>query len=103
MPAVGLARGDVDELVLLNVVWRPRSVEMELWAANFLDVLEPACIAFDGRASGEFLFGYVTANLDCSDTPGGGGFTWHVRNKTVTTRWKRPAAADSPNSKMTAR
>jgi hypothetical protein len=52
-----------------------RIVEMELWGTNFLDMLEPACIAFDGRGSGEFRFGCVTASLDCADTPGG-DFTW---------------------------
>ena len=49
-----------------------RIIEMELWGGNFLDMLEPACIAFDGRGSGEFRFGCVAASLDCAGTPGGG-------------------------------
>lgn len=53
-----------------------RIVEMELWGADFLDMLEPAYIAFDGKGSGEFLFGCVIASLDCDDTPGGTEFTW---------------------------
>jgi transposase-like protein len=51
-------------------------VEMELWDTADLDMLEPAYIAFDGKGSGEFLFGCVTAELDCADTPAGADFTW---------------------------
>jgi hypothetical protein len=36
-----------------------RIVEMEVWDKNFLDMLEPAYIALDGKGSGKFLFGCV--------------------------------------------
>jgi hypothetical protein len=58
-----------------------RIVEMEMWGIDFLDMLEPAYIAFDGKGSGEFLFGCVTASLDCADTPGGADFTWQGHNE----------------------
>ncbi len=53
-----------------------RIVEMELWDNDFLDLLEPAYIAFDDKGLGEFVFGAVTAGLDCRYTPGGVDFTW---------------------------
>ena len=31
-----------------------RIVEMELWDKDFLDMMDPAYIAFDGKAGGEF-------------------------------------------------
>jgi hypothetical protein len=53
-----------------------RIVEMEVWDKSFLDMLEPAYIAFDGKGSGEFLFGCVTAGLDCDHAPDSVDFTW---------------------------
>ncbi len=58
-----------------------RIAAMEMWGTDFLDMLEPAYIAFDGKGSGEFLFGCVTASLDCADTPGGADFTWQGHNE----------------------
>ena len=40
-----------------------RIVEMALWDKDFLDMMEPAYIAFDGRAGGEFAFGCVIPSL----------------------------------------
>jgi hypothetical protein len=40
-----------------------RIVEMEMWDKDFLDMMEPAYIAFDGNAGGEFAFGCVTGSL----------------------------------------
>jgi len=34
-----------------------RIVEMEMWDKDFLDMMEPAYIACDGKAVGEFAFG----------------------------------------------
>ena len=38
-----------------------RITEMELWDADFLDLVQPAYISFDGEGSGEFAFGAVQA------------------------------------------
>ena len=59
---------------LLKGKWR--IVEMELWDKDFLDMMGPAYIAFDGKAGGEFAFGCVTAGLHCRKTPSGVDFTW---------------------------
>jgi hypothetical protein len=53
-----------------------RIVEMELWDKDFIDLLGPGFISFDGKGRGEFQFGAVTGSMDCSDTPGGADFTW---------------------------
>src|ERR1700730_9096475 len=53
-----------------------RIVEMELGDKDFLDMMGPAYIAFDGKAGGEFAFGCVTAGLHCRKTPSGVDFTW---------------------------
>jgi len=53
-----------------------RIVETELWDKEFLDMLEPAYILFDGKGSGEFAFGCVFGNLHCRHTPTGADFTW---------------------------
>ena len=53
-----------------------RIVEMALWDKDFLDMMEPAYIAFDGKAGGEFAFGCVTGNLHCRKAPSGSDFTW---------------------------
>jgi hypothetical protein len=53
-----------------------RIVEMEMWDRDFLDMLEPAYIVFDGKGSGKFLFGCVIAGFDCDDAPESADFTW---------------------------
>ena len=40
-----------------------RIVEMEVWDASYLDMMEPAYIHFDGKAGGEFAFGCVTGRI----------------------------------------
>jgi hypothetical protein len=57
------------------IIGKWRIVEMELWDKDFLDLVEPAYIAFDDRG-GEFVFGAVTGGLDCSYTAGAIDFTW---------------------------
>ncbi len=49
---------------------------MQLWDKDFLDMVEPAYIAFDGTSGGEFAFGCVTGALHCRKTPAGVEFTW---------------------------
>ena len=53
-----------------------RIVEMELWDKDFLDMMDPAYIAFDGKAGGEFAFGCVTGSLHCRKATSGVEFTW---------------------------
>jgi hypothetical protein len=53
-----------------------RTVEMELWDKDFLDMMEPAYIAFDGNAGGAFAFGCVTGGLHCRKVTFGVEFTW---------------------------
>lgn len=60
--------------VPLSGKWR--IVEMALWDNGFLDMMEPAYIAFDGKAGGEFAFGCVTGSLYCRKTLSGVDFTW---------------------------
>ena len=60
--------------VPLSGKWR--IAEMALWDKDFLDMMEPAYIAFDSKAGGEFAFGCVTGSLHCRKTPSGVDFTW---------------------------
>jgi hypothetical protein len=39
---------------------RWRIVQTQLWNGDYLDMMEPAYIAFDRRSGGEFAFGCVT-------------------------------------------
>jgi hypothetical protein len=55
---------------------RWRITEMELWDANFLDLVQPAFISFDGEGGGEFAFGAVQAGLDCWYGGQSVDFTW---------------------------
>jgi hypothetical protein len=55
---------------------RWRITEMELWEADFLDLVQPAFISFDGEGSGEFAFGAVRAGLDCWYGGQSVDFTW---------------------------
>ena len=53
-----------------------RIVEMELWDSDFLDLVEPAYIAFDRQGRGAFVFGAVRGTLHCRHGSGIVGFTW---------------------------
>jgi hypothetical protein len=53
-----------------------RIVEMALWDADFLDLVEPAYIVFDRQGRGEFVFGAVYGSLDCRYGRDGVAFTW---------------------------
>jgi hypothetical protein len=53
-----------------------RIVEMELWDADFLDLVEPAYIAFGDQGRGEFVFGAVYGGLDCRYGATSVRFTW---------------------------
>ena len=47
-----------------SLIGKWRIIEMELWDKDFLDMMEPAYIAFDGKAGGGFAFGCVTGRLN---------------------------------------
>ena len=53
-----------------------RIVETAEWDTDFLDMMEPAYILFDGKAGGEFAFGCVTGQLHCRGTAVSADFTW---------------------------
>ena len=54
-----------------------RITAMELWEAEFIDLLGPGHIVFDAEGSGSFAFGAVEASLDCSHGPTSIHFSWH--------------------------
>jgi hypothetical protein len=70
---------DMTKAASLNGKWR--IVEMELWDKDFLDMMEPAYIAFDSKSGGEFAFGCVTGGLHCRKIPTGVEFTWEGNNE----------------------
>lgn len=45
---------------------------------DFLDMMDPAYLAFDGKADGEFAFGCVTGGLHCRKIPAGVTWTGNV-------------------------
>ena len=53
-----------------------RITEMELWDAEFIDLLAPGYIRFDPDGRGEFAFGAVQGGLDCHYGPASIHFTW---------------------------
>ena len=58
-----------------------RIVEMELWDTEFVDLMEPAYILFDGATGGEFAFGCVTGQLHCREVAEGADFPWQGNNE----------------------
>ena len=55
---------------------RWRITEMDVWDNDYLDLVEPAHIAFDRQGRGQFVFGAVQATLDCRYAPDSVDFTW---------------------------
>jgi hypothetical protein len=53
-----------------------RITGMELWDAEFIDLLGPGYIRFDADGGGEFAFGAVQGGLDCHFGPDDAHFTW---------------------------
>lgn len=60
---------------------RWRIVEMVLWDRDFLAMMEPAYIGFDGKSGGEFAFGCVTGGIRYRKSPSGIEFTWERNNE----------------------
>jgi hypothetical protein len=59
--------------------WRITS--MELWDADFIDLLGPGYIRFDADCRGEFVFGAVQGGLDCHFGLDDVDFTWEGSNE----------------------
>ena len=53
-----------------------RIIEADLWDRDYLDLVEPANIMFDGNGRGEFAFGCVQGGLDCEYSRRIIFFTW---------------------------
>ena len=64
-----------------TLIGKWRIVEMALWDADYLDLVEPAYIKFDRGGLGEFVFGAVTGGLACSYTGASVDFTWQGHNE----------------------
>ena len=77
-----------------SLIGKWRIIEMELWDKDFLDMMEPAYIAFDGKAGGEFAFGCVTGVSIAEKPP-----TASSLPGKVTTRWMKRQAMVGPNFK----
>ena len=58
------------------ILGRWRIVETDLWAKDYLDMVEPAHITFQADGTGEFAFGCVNATLRCHYSHDGASFTW---------------------------
>ena len=53
-----------------------RVVEADLWDRDYLNLMEPAHITFEGDGHGEFAFGCVNGDLDCEYSRRIIFFTW---------------------------
>ena len=62
--------------VVSKTIGKWRIVEADLWDSEYLDMLEPAFIAFNKDGRGEFHFGCVNAGLDCEYSATTAHFTW---------------------------
>jgi hypothetical protein len=67
----------MSKAVLSKTIGKWRLVEADLWDADYLNMLEPAFIAFKKDGHGEFRFGCVNAGLDCEYSLTTVHFTWH--------------------------
>jgi hypothetical protein len=53
-----------------------RIVEMSAWAPDYLDLVAPAFIEFDGKGGGEMAFGALEATIDGGSTSDAIAFDW---------------------------
>ncbi len=58
------------------LIGRWRIVAADLWDRDYLDLVEPAYIAFDRNGRGEFAFGAVNATMDLEYARRIVFFTW---------------------------
>lgn len=59
-----------------DLIGKWRIVEADLWDRDYLDLVEPAHITFEGNGHGEFAFGCVNGGLDCEYSRRIIFFTW---------------------------
>jgi len=59
-----------------QIVGRWRIVEADLWDRDYLDLVEPAYIAFEEDGRGEFAFGAVKGGMDLEYSQRTIFFTW---------------------------
>lgn len=58
------------------LVGKWRITGMELWDAEFIDMLEPGYVQFDADGGGQLVFGAVQGGLDCRSAGTSLRFTW---------------------------
>ena len=78
-----------------------RIIEADLWDRDYLDLVEPAHITFQGNGHGEFAFGCVKGDLDGEYSRRIIFFTWQGLLGRDSTKWTRSAATVQPNSTTT--
>jgi hypothetical protein len=59
-----------------QLIGRWRIVEADLWDRDYLDLVEPACIAFHADGRGAFAFGAVHGDMELEFAPSAIFFTW---------------------------
>ena len=69
--------------------WR---IKMPDYEADFLDLVKPAYILFDGNGGGEFAFGCVTDAIYGAGDGDAIEFTWNGNDE-----WMKLAAMDGPS------
>ena len=50
--------------MMCAVIGKWRIIEADLWDRDYLDLVQPARMAFDGNGHGEFAFGCVNGGLE---------------------------------------
>jgi hypothetical protein len=58
-----------------------RIVSMIMWDKDFLDMIEPAHISFNGQDEGTLAFGCINATLRCSLTTTDADFTFEGQDE----------------------
>jgi hypothetical protein len=86
----------------MSVTGAWRIVEMDLWDAEALDLLEPGYIQFDGDRTGHFRFIAVEGWMDCQSGRRAGARAWSSPGR-ATTRAILPAAVAGRRWRRTGR
>jgi hypothetical protein len=84
-----------------ELIGRWRIVEADLWDRDYLDLVEPAYMAFAKNGRGEFAFGAVNATMELGYGERIVFFNWTGLIGRVSTKATRSAAQAQPNSKTT--
>ncbi|GJD48019.1 hypothetical protein OPKNFCMD_0733 [Methylobacterium crusticola] len=77
---------------------RWRITETKTWDNDYLDLVEPAFIAFAPDGAGEFRFGVVVASLDCADSQTDVGFRFQGSDEGDEVVGEGWAACDGPDT-----